>query len=234
MRRVRREARRGGLRPVRARSSRPALPSRPRLLRSWLFRAWRFRAWLLRTWRLCGSGSRRGRVPMARGRRRWLPATWRRPLPALAARVAFVATPRCTRRVATRSSGGPLRPRGLVFIWGVVVRSCQSAIGVSGLVRRQGGPNAVTCKIQSNSTTMAIRVVRLGSPRVSGEGTRVGTVRRPPRGVRKEEYAARDFYDVWLPELAPSPELFSYAMAEPLVGKRWTTYARRYRKEMSA
>jgi uncharacterized protein YeaO (DUF488 family) len=81
---------------------------------------------------------------------------------------------------------------------------------------------------------MAIRVVRLGSPRVSGEGIRVGTVRRPPRGVRKEEYAARDFYDVWLPELAPSPELFSYATAEPLDGKRWTTFSRRYRKEMSA
>ena len=81
---------------------------------------------------------------------------------------------------------------------------------------------------------MAIRVVRLGSPRVPNEGIRVGTVRRPPRGVRKEEYASRDFYDVWLPELAPSPELFSYAMAEPLDGKRWTTYARRYQREMSA
>ena len=60
----------------------------------------------------------------------------------------------------------------------------------------------------------------------------MGTVRRPPRGVRKEEYASRDFYDVWLPELAPSPELFAYAMAEPLTAKRWTTYARRYRAEM--
>jgi len=80
---------------------------------------------------------------------------------------------------------------------------------------------------------MAIRVVQLGSPRRPGEGVRLGTVRRPPRGVRKEEYAARDFYDLWLPELAPSPELFAYAMAEPLTGKRWTTYARRYRSEMS-
>ena len=51
--------------------------------------------------------------------------------------------------------------------------------------------------------------------------------------MRKEEYAARDFYDVWLPELAPSPELFSYAMAVPLTGKRWTTFARRYRSEMA-
>lgn len=80
---------------------------------------------------------------------------------------------------------------------------------------------------------MAIRVVQLGTGRHADEGVRLGTVRRPPRGVRKEEYAARDFYDVWLPELAPSPELFSYAMAEPLVGKRWTTYARRYRSEMA-
>lgn len=80
---------------------------------------------------------------------------------------------------------------------------------------------------------MAIRVVQLGTPRHPSEGLRLGTVRRPPRGVRKEEYAARDFYDVWLPELAPSPELFSYAMAEPLTGTRWTTFARRYRSEMA-
>ena len=79
---------------------------------------------------------------------------------------------------------------------------------------------------------MAIRVVQLGTPRHPGEGVRLGTVRRPPRGVRKEEYAARNFYDVWLPELAPSPELFAYATAEPLGGTRWTTFARRYRSEM--
>jgi uncharacterized protein YeaO (DUF488 family) len=79
---------------------------------------------------------------------------------------------------------------------------------------------------------MAIRIVQLGTPRLPGEGVRLGTVRRPPRGVRKEEYAARDFYDAWLPELAPSPELFAYAVAEPLAGKRWTTFARRYRAEM--
>ena len=80
---------------------------------------------------------------------------------------------------------------------------------------------------------MAIRIVRLGTPRVAGEGVRLGTVRRPPRGVRKEEYAARDFYDLWLPELAPSSTLFTYAMAEPLTDKRWATYARRYRAEMA-
>lgn len=80
---------------------------------------------------------------------------------------------------------------------------------------------------------MAIRVVQLGTPRHPREGIRLGTVRRPPRGVRREEYAARDFYDLWLPELAPSAELFAYATAEPLAGKRWTTFARRYRSEMS-
>jgi len=79
---------------------------------------------------------------------------------------------------------------------------------------------------------MAIRIVRLGTPRLPGEGLRVGTVRRPPRGVPKADFAARDFYDVWLPELAPSAELVSWALAEPIVGKRWTAFAKRYRAEM--
>jgi uncharacterized protein YeaO (DUF488 family) len=61
---------------------------------------------------------------------------------------------------------------------------------------------------------------------------RIGTVRRPPRGVRKEDYAARDYYDVWLPELAPSAELVSWVMAEPITPKRWADFARRYRQEM--
>ena len=80
---------------------------------------------------------------------------------------------------------------------------------------------------------MAIRVVRFGSPRAPEEGVRLGTVRRPPRGVRKEDYAARDFYDVWLPELAPSAPLLSFALAEPFTLKRWAEYDRRYRAEMS-
>jgi len=54
---------------------------------------------------------------------------------------------------------------------------------------------------------MTVRVVRLGTPREPGEGLRIGTVRRPPRGVPREEFASRDFYDTWLPELAPSQEL---------------------------
>ena len=62
---------------------------------------------------------------------------------------------------------------------------------------------------------MAIRVVRLGAPRLPGEGIRLGTVRRPPRGVPKRDFARRDFYDVWLPELAPSAQTVSWALAEP-------------------
>jgi len=80
---------------------------------------------------------------------------------------------------------------------------------------------------------MAIRVVRLGSPRVRGEGIRLGTVRRPPRGVRKADYARRDYFDAWLPELAPSAPLVSFAFAEPFTARRWASYARRYRREMN-
>ena len=79
---------------------------------------------------------------------------------------------------------------------------------------------------------MSIRVVRLGSPRARGEGPRLGTVRRPPRGVKKTEYADRDFFDVWLPELAPSAELFSWARSAPWTTPRWQQYAKRYRREM--
>ncbi len=79
---------------------------------------------------------------------------------------------------------------------------------------------------------MAIRIVRLGTPRHAGEGLRIGTVRRPPRGVRKADYAARNFYDVWLPELAPSAPLVSFALSKPFTPARWAAYARRYRREM--
>jgi uncharacterized protein YeaO (DUF488 family) len=80
---------------------------------------------------------------------------------------------------------------------------------------------------------MALRVVRLGTPRAAGEGLRIGTVRRPPRGVKKEEYASRDFFDVWLPELAPSAELVSAALDETFTPTGWKTFAARYRREMS-
>ena len=81
---------------------------------------------------------------------------------------------------------------------------------------------------------MALRVVRLGTPRVPSEGLRIGTVRRPPRGVRKEHYASRDYFDAWLPELAPSAPLVSWALSKPFTPPRWATYARRYRQEMRA
>jgi uncharacterized protein YeaO (DUF488 family) len=77
-----------------------------------------------------------------------------------------------------------------------------------------------------------IRTVRLGSARTPGEGLRLGTVRRPPRGVPKADYARRDFYDVWVPDLAPSPGLFSWIKSRPLSDANWRTYARRYRAEM--
>jgi uncharacterized protein YeaO (DUF488 family) len=77
-----------------------------------------------------------------------------------------------------------------------------------------------------------IYIVRLGTPRRSDEGPRLGTVRRPPRGVPKAEYARRDFYDVWVPELAPSPALFSSVKVQPITDARWRSFARRYRAEM--
>ena len=77
-----------------------------------------------------------------------------------------------------------------------------------------------------------IRVVRLGTPRLPNEGTRLGTVRRPPRGVRKEAFAKRGYYDVWLPELSPPAELVSWALLEPWTDARWNQYAKKYRAQM--
>jgi uncharacterized protein YeaO (DUF488 family) len=79
---------------------------------------------------------------------------------------------------------------------------------------------------------MSIRIVRLGTPRTEGEGLRLGTVRRPPRGVRKEDYARLNYYDVWLPDLAPSAPLVSWALSEPFTDQRWARYVRSYRSEM--
>lgn len=78
---------------------------------------------------------------------------------------------------------------------------------------------------------MAVRIVRLGSPRLPGEGLRIGTVRRPPRGVPKSEYARRDFYDVWLPTLAPSQATMDMAHAATTPAQ-WRAFFRRYRSEM--
>lgn len=79
---------------------------------------------------------------------------------------------------------------------------------------------------------MAIRIVRLGMPRIPDEGLRLGTVRRPPRGVRKQDWSTRDYFDVWLPELAPSEDLRAWALAEPLTPRRWASYQRRYLAQM--
>jgi uncharacterized protein YeaO (DUF488 family) len=81
---------------------------------------------------------------------------------------------------------------------------------------------------------VAVRAVQLGSPRTAAEGLRIGTVRRPPRGVKKSEYATRDYYDVWLPELAPSEELRAWVMSRPMTEQRWKAFVRRYRSEMAA
>ena len=80
---------------------------------------------------------------------------------------------------------------------------------------------------------MPIRIVRLGMPRDPHEGLRIGTVRRPPRGVRKEDYAALDYFDVWLPELAPSAELLSWTKSVPVPPEQWSGFARKYRREMN-
>ena len=78
---------------------------------------------------------------------------------------------------------------------------------------------------------MALRIVQLGSPRAAGEGPRLGTVRRPPRGVPKSRYAALDFYDAWLPELAPSEALVALARRSE-DDRSWAGFVRRYRAEL--
>jgi uncharacterized protein YeaO (DUF488 family) len=78
---------------------------------------------------------------------------------------------------------------------------------------------------------VAILIVRLGSERAPGDGLRIGTVRRPPRGVPKAEIAVRGYYDVWLPELAPSEELVRVAQRAK-DERAWLAFARRYRAEM--
>ena len=78
-----------------------------------------------------------------------------------------------------------------------------------------------------------IRIARLGSPRLRGEGLRIGAARRPPRGVKKQDYARLDYYDVWLPELAPSQKVVSWALSQPFTDKRWAKFERDYRREMA-
>jgi len=80
---------------------------------------------------------------------------------------------------------------------------------------------------------MALRVVRLGSPRAAGEGLRIGTVRRPPRGVPRSKFADQDWYDVWFPTLSPSAELVKQAH-EAKSAADWTAFFRHYNAEMKA
>lgn len=79
---------------------------------------------------------------------------------------------------------------------------------------------------------MALRIVRLGSPRSPDEGLRIGVVRRPPRGVLKAELAMRDWYDLWFPTLAPSAKTLALWKADP-VTEKWPVFAKHYRTEMT-
>jgi uncharacterized protein YeaO (DUF488 family) len=93
-----------------------------------------------------------------------------------------------------------------------------------GLFLRPGDPRTIPI--------MAIRIVRLGSPRAPDEGLRLGTVRRPPRGVRREDIAARNFYDVWVPGVAPTELLLKQGQRAVDDERRWKMFARAYQREM--
>jgi len=80
---------------------------------------------------------------------------------------------------------------------------------------------------------MVLRVVRLGSPRIEDEGLRIGTVRRPPRGVPKSEFSKQNWYDVWFPNLAPSVETMKLGQ-NASTATEWNLFARKYRTEMAA
>ena len=79
---------------------------------------------------------------------------------------------------------------------------------------------------------MVVRVVRLGTPRIKGEGTRIGTVRRPPRGVPKSEFASQNWYDVWYPNLSPSLDTMKMGLAAE-TPKEWAAFTKKYRAEMA-
>jgi uncharacterized protein YeaO (DUF488 family) len=79
---------------------------------------------------------------------------------------------------------------------------------------------------------MSVSIVQLGSGRLRGEGTRIGTVRRPPRGVAKERFSAENWYDVWFPNLAPSLEAMKAGLAATTASE-WARFVRRYRREMN-
>lgn len=79
---------------------------------------------------------------------------------------------------------------------------------------------------------MSVAIVRLGTPRAEGEGLRIGTVRRPPRGVPKVDFARLNYYDVWYPNLAPSVELVKDGLAA-VDDQAWREFVKKYRQEMS-
>ena len=80
---------------------------------------------------------------------------------------------------------------------------------------------------------MSVRIVRLGTDRLDGEGLRIGTVRRPPRGVPKTEFASQNWYDVWYPNLAPTPETMKLGLIAQ-TDKEWATFVRKFKAEMKA
>jgi uncharacterized protein YeaO (DUF488 family) len=80
---------------------------------------------------------------------------------------------------------------------------------------------------------MSVRIVRLGTPRIPGEGTRIGTVRRPPRGVPKTQFSKQNWYDVWFPNLAPSLETMKLGLAAASPAQ-WAAFTRKYKAEMAA
>jgi uncharacterized protein YeaO (DUF488 family) len=79
---------------------------------------------------------------------------------------------------------------------------------------------------------MSVRIVRLGTPRIAGEGTRIGTVRRPPRGVPKAQFSAQNWYDVWFPNLAPSIETMKIGLHAESPAQ-WSAFAKKYKAEMA-
>ena len=79
---------------------------------------------------------------------------------------------------------------------------------------------------------MSVRIVRLGSDRIDGEGLRIGTVRRPPRGVPKSDFSSKNFYDVWLPNISPSPETMKMGKSAK-TQKEWQAFKRAFKKEMA-
>jgi uncharacterized protein YeaO (DUF488 family) len=122
-------------------------------------------------------------------------------------------------------------------LWRALVLASSLGIGLiaggAAIIRGRRSAEVFNCKEgeAEGQRRMAIRVVQLGSPRSPGEGVRLGTVRRPPRGIPKAKYASRNFYDVWLPDLAPSKALVKVAL-RATEGRAWQAFVKRYRAEM--